>query len=347
MIRATSDLSAAARDGFSAIIDVRSPSEFAQDHVPGAINLPVLDDAERAEVGTLYVQTSRFLARRVGAAKVARNIAAHLEGALADGRKDFRPLVYCWRGGMRSNAMATVLGQVGWHTAVLEGGYRTWRRQVVAQLHAAAPLAYRICLVDGPTGSGKTALLGALKDLGEQVIDLEDLAGHRGSLFGATEAGQPQQKLFESRLMDRLDRADPSRPLVLEAESSRIGNLAIPQALWLAMAAASRVRLAAAPATRVRHILDHYGWIASDRPALCAAIDRLPSHHSKARKAEWKAWVEAGALEPLVAGLIADHYDPSYQRSMQRREGHLLGEVRVDAGLDAAARAVAELVRDA
>jgi tRNA 2-selenouridine synthase len=345
MIRATSDLSPAARDGFSAIIDVRSPSEFAEDHVPGAINLPVLDDAERAEVGTLYVQTSRFLARRVGAAKVARNIAAHLEGALADKPKDFRPLVYCWRGGMRSNAFATVLGQVGWHTAVLEGGYRSWRRQVVARLHAAEPLAHRICLIDGPTGAGKTALLGELARLGEQVIDLEALAGHRGSLFGATEAGQPRQKLFESLLLDRLDRADPARPLVLEAESSRIGNLAIPQALWLAMAAAPRVRLSADPALRVRHILDHYGWIASERAALIAAIDRLPSHHSKARKAEWAALAEVGELEPLVAGLIAEHYDPAYSRSMARREGGVLGIVEVSNGdaLGAAARAAAQL----
>lgn len=345
MIRATADLSPGARDAFSAIIDVRSPSEFAADHVPGAINLPVLDDAERAEVGTLYVQTSRFLARRVGAAKVARNIARHLEEALADRPKDFRPLIYCWRGGMRSNAMATVLGQVGWHTAVLEGGYRTWRRQVVARLHAAGPLAHRVCLIDGPTGAGKTALLGALAALGEQAIDLEALAGHRGSLFGATPGGQPGQKLFESLLMDRLDRADPARPLFLEAESSRIGNLAIPQALWLAMAAAPRIRLAADPAVRVRHILDHYGWIASDRAALLAAIDRLPSHHSKARKADWKALAEAGALEPLVAGLIAEHYDPAYARSMARRGGVTLGSVELSTGeaLEAAARSAVRL----
>lgn len=345
MTAKTSDLSPVARDGFSAIIDVRSPSEFAQDHVPGAINLPVLNDAERAEVGTLYVQTSRFLARRVGAAKVARNIAAHLEGALADSRKDFRPLVYCWRGGMRSNAMATVLGQVGWRTAVLEGGYRSWRRQVVARLHAAEPLAHRICLIDGPTGAGKTALLGALSAQGEQVIDLEALAGHRGSLFGATAGGQPGQKLFESLLMDMLDRADPARTLFLEAESSRIGNLVIPQALWLAMAAAPRVQLEADLPVRVRHILDHYSWIASDRPALLDAIDRLPSHHSKVRKTDWKAMAEAGELESLVAGLITDHYDPAYARGMTRRKVPVLGKVSLSGpeALAGAAHAAADL----
>jgi tRNA 2-selenouridine synthase len=349
MIRAVSDLSPAARDSFSAIIDVRSPSEFAQDHIPGAINLPVLDDAERAEVGTLYVQTSRFLARRVGAAKVARNIAAHLDGALADRSRDFRPLVYCWRGGMRSNALATVLGQVGWHTAVLEGGYRSWRRHVVGLLHAAEPVTNAIRLLDGPTGVGKTALLEAMASMGEQAIDLEGLAGHRGSLFGAMAGGQPSQKLFESRLADQLDRLDPAQPLFLEAESSRIGQLSVPHALWLAMAEAPRIRLAAEPGIRVRHILTHYGWIASDPAALSEAIARLPNHHSKARKAEWQALAAAGALEPLVAGLIAEHYDPAYARSMERRAGAVLGTVALSGGdaLEAAARAVAKLAVEA
>jgi tRNA 2-selenouridine synthase len=349
MIRAVQDLSPSARDGFSAIIDVRSPSEFAQDHMPGAINLAVLDDAERAEVGTLYVQTSRFLARRVGAAKVARNIAAHLDGALADRPKDFRPLIYCWRGGMRSNAMATVLGQVGWPVAVLEGGYRSWRRHVVGRLHAAEPLPNAIRLLDGPTGVGKTALLEALADMGEQAIDLEGLAGHRGSLFGATAGGQPSQKLFESRLADQLDRLDPARPLFLEAESSRIGQLSVPQALWLAMADAPRIRLVAASEVRVRHILDRYGWIASDPAALSDAIARLPSHHSKPRKAEWQAQAAAGELDLLVAGLIADHYDPAYARSMGRRAGAVLGTVALSGSdaLEEAARKAVNLVAEA
>jgi tRNA 2-selenouridine synthase len=345
MIRALKDLSPAARDGFSLLIDVRSPAEYALDHVPGAINLPVLDDAERAEVGTIYVQTSRFLARRIGAAKVARNIARHLDGLLSDQPRDFRPLIYCWRGGMRSNAFATVLGQVGWPVAVLDGGYRSWRRHVVGRLHAAEPVPNPIRLLDGPTGVGKTAVLEALAGAGEQAIDLEGLAGHRGSLFGAMAGGQPSQKLFESRLLDQLDRLDPARPLFLEAESSRIGGLSVPQALWLAMADAPRLRLVAKPEVRVQHILQRYGWIASDPAALADAIRRLPSHHSKDRKAEWLVLAEAGNLQPLVAGLIAEHYDPAYARSMARRAGTLLGEIRLTAETDpaAVARTAADL----
>ena len=237
MIRRTTDVGLAARQGFDAVIDVRSPGEFAQDHLPGAINLPVLDDAQRAVVGTEYVQGSKFRARRQGAALVARNIAEHLERALADRDGGFRPLVHCWRGGQRSGAMAAVMDQVGWTVTVLDGGYMTWRRAVTAALYDT-PLAHRLVLLDGPTGAGKTEVLARLAARGVQTLDLEGLANHRGSLFGALPGGQPSQKLFESRLFDALEHLDPARPVVVEAESSRIGARVIPPALWTAMTAA-------------------------------------------------------------------------------------------------------------
>lgn len=209
---------------FDAIIDVRSPGEFAEDHVPGAENLPVLDDAERAQVGTIYVQESRFLARRIGAAHVARNIARHLETALADRPASFRPLIYCWRGGQRSNAMATILSQVGWPVSLLVGGYKTYRRVVQARLYDGEA-ALRFVLLDGHTGSAKTEILGRLAARGAKVLDLEGLAEHRGSLFGALAGrSQPSQKLFESRLIQALDRLDPGLPIIVEAESSKIGR---------------------------------------------------------------------------------------------------------------------------
>lgn len=310
------DLSPAARDRHHLVIDVRSPGEFAADHIPGAVNLPVLSDDERAEVGALYVQTSRFLARRRGAALIAANIAGHLGfPPLAAAPPDFRPLVYCWRGGQRSGAMAAILGQIGWPVSQLDGGYKLWRARVVAALHAAAPVAHRLVLIDGPTGSGKTGLLAALAARGHQTLCLETLAAHRGSLFGGTGAEQPGQRLFETRLMDALDRADPARPLLLEAESSRIGSRAVPSALWSAMRAAPRIHLVSPIALRARHILGTYTDIAAKEADLCAAIARLPSHHSSKTKAHWADLVAAGELAELVRALLEAHYDPAYARS--------------------------------
>ncbi|HWE98359.1 MAG TPA: tRNA 2-selenouridine(34) synthase MnmH [Caulobacteraceae bacterium] len=314
--------------GFEAILDVRSPAEFAQDHVPGAMNLPVLDDAERAMIGTLYVQESRFRARREGAALVARNIARHLENGLAGRAASFAPLVYCWRGGQRSHAMATVLDQVGWRPTLIAGGYRTWRRQVNGALYDT-DLAHRLVLLDGPTGLAKTAILAAVGDAGGQIIDLEGLAAHRGSLFGAYPGRpQPSQKMFESRLFAILAAADPARPILVEAESSKIGEIVNPPALWKAMQAAPRIVLDAPALARARYLLEAYGDITHDRDALDAIIARLPRHHGKDRREAWRALVAAGELETLALELMAEHYDPAYARS-----GAGEGERRVLAGL--------------
>lgn len=334
MIRRTADLSPVARDGFDAIIDVRSPAEFAFDHIPRSINLPVLDDAQRTAVGTEYVQGSKFLARRMGAVLVARNIAAHLEGALAERGGGFRPLVYCWRGGQRSGAMVTVMDQIGWPVTVLDGGYQTWRRQVKAALYDT-PLPSRLVLLDGPTGAGKTALLTALSARGAQTLDLEALAAHRGSLFGALPGGQPSQKAFETRLHDALSRFDPARPVVVEAESSKIGARVIPPSLWSAMAEAPVIRLDAPVAVRAARTVRDYAAFAADAAALDEALARLPRHHSKETLKGWRALAAAGDLERLAEALIVAHYDPAYRRAGPRREDPA-AVVRIDA-LDGAA----------
>jgi tRNA 2-selenouridine synthase len=309
---------AAALAPFDAIIDVRSPSEFAEDHVPGAISLPVLDDAERAEVGTIYVQDSRFRARRVGAALVARNVARHLETALADKPGGFRPLIYCWRGGQRSGAMATILAQVGWRTAVLAGGYKTYRRHVQARLYDDAP-ALRLVLIDGRTGSGKTEMLGRLAARGVQTLDLEALAEHRGSVFGALGRPQPSQKLFESRLLAALEALDPGRPVVVEAEASKIGDRMVPPMLWRAMEAAPRIALAAPAAARAERLAGEYADVVADRAAFEAALLRLPVHISRQKLADWRDLADAGELERLAAGLIEAHYDPAYDRAARKQ----------------------------
>lgn len=346
MIRRTTDLSAAARAGFDAIIDVRSPAEFAEDHIPGAINLPVLDDIERAEIGTIYVQSSKFLARRIGAAKVARNIAAHLDGALKDRDGGFRPLVHCWRGGQRSGAMVAVMDQIGWPVTVLDGGYMTWRRKVQTTLYGEA--AWSVVLLDGGTGSGKTALLGRLAERGVQTLDLEGLAGHRGSLFGATGHAQPSQKLFESRLYEALERLDPTRPVVVEAESSRIGARTVPPALWAAMGRAAVVELDAPVEARAAFSARVYADIAADVAALETALGRLPPHHSRETVAGWKAMARDGRTLDLAAALIAGHYDPAYRRMSARRDRPVIGRVEMSAvsaaELDRAADAIAEIL---
>jgi tRNA 2-selenouridine synthase len=339
VIRTTSDVSAAALAAHDAVIDVRSPGEFAQDHLPGAINLPVLTDAERVEIGTEYVQGSKFLARRRGAALVARNIVAHLEGALADRPAGFRPLVHCWRGGQRSHALATVMDQVGWPVTVLEGGYRTWRRAVVEALYDR-PLALTLILLDGPTGCGKTALLGHLAARGIQTLDLEALANHRGSLFGAMPGGQPPQKLFESRLFAALAAVDPARPVVVEAESSKVGARVLPKMLWAAMLVAPVVEIETSLDARVAHTLSQYADIAAAPGALDLALSRLPRHHAKSTVTEWRRMALDGDLPSLVAELMVQHYDPAYARAARDRAS----AARVAAAdLDAVAAAVLAL----
>ncbi len=336
--------------GFDAVIDVRSPAEFAEDHVPGALNLPVLDNDERARVGTLYVQESRFLARRIGAALVARNVARHLETALADKPVDFKPLIYCWRGGQRSNAMAVILSQIGWRTVVLGGGYRTYRRRVQARLYDE-PLGLDLVLLDGGTGSGKTAVLHALAAAGVQTLDLEALAEHRGSLFGGWPGQvQPAQKLFESRLLAAIEALDPARPVVVEAESHKVGDRMLPPGLWQAMALAPRIELQAPRAARAGYLVSAYADITYDRPALLDAVARLPIHIGRTDRETLVAMIDAGDDLGLAEALMALHYDPAYARSSRKDERPRLGFVKMEAldaaSIVAAAEAVARLVDD-
>lgn len=314
----TNDLSAAGLERFDAIIDVRSPSEFAEDHLPGAINLPVLDDAERARVGTHYTQVSVFEARRMGAALVSRNIARHLETALADKPKQFRPLVYCWRGGMRSQSMALVLASVGWKPMLIEGGYRTWRRQVV-EAQEAVDLP-RLIVLDGQTGTAKTAILHALAEAGEQVIDLEGLARHRGSIFGDFPGtGQPSQKGFETSLHTITRTLDPGRPVYVEAESRQVGKRRIPPGLWAAMQTAPRLVIRAPVNARADYLVTAYPDLLADGTKLMDAINGLRPFHPKSRIEDWLSRASEGNWTELAAELVTEHYDPAYDRARKRQ----------------------------
>lgn len=303
---------------FDAILDARSPAEFAEDHVPGALSLPVLDDTERAQVGTIYKQVGTFQARRLGAALVARNIARHLEAVLADRPRDWRPLVYCWRGGKRSAALAHVLREVGWDAQTLDGGYRAYRRGVVEQL-ATLPRGIRFRVVHGATGSGKSRLLGALARAGAQVLDLEELAAHRGSVLGdLPDRPQPTQKLFESHLYAELAALDRARPVYVEGESRKIGQLQVPQALIETMRESECVLLEAATAARVALLMEEYRHFFANPAALGAQLDCLLRLHGRERVESWKALAARAAWEQLVERLLEEHYDPAYRRSAQR-----------------------------
>lgn len=305
---------------FDDVIDVRSPAEFAEDHMPGAISLPVLDNDERARVGTIYKQQDPFSARKIGAALVSRNAARHIEGPLADRTGGWRPLVYCWRGGQRSGSFASILQQIGWRADTVQGGYKAYRRLVVALLHDD-PLPFRPILIDGNTGTAKTRLLSHLQDQGAQVIDLEGLAEHRGSLFGGLNGPQPAQKMFESRLAAALTALDPARPVYLEAESNKIGDLLIPGSLWKAMLAAPRVQISAPLDARARHLIDTYAELTAMPEAIAAIIEKLRPYHAADQIDAWQAQARNADFAPLAAELMRLHYDPRYAKSAARRSG--------------------------
>lgn len=301
---------------FEEVIDVRSPGEYAEDHIPGAINLPVLNDDERARVGTLYKQVSSFEAKKVGAALVSRNIAHHLESYLADKPKSYRPLVYCWRGGSRSGSLTHILQKIGFGATQLDGGYKAYRRHVIAELaKLPAQLTYRV--VCGPTGSGKSRLLQALAEEGLQVLDLEVLAAHRGSLLGALpDQAQPTQKSFESAVWLALTQFDPARPVFVESESKKIGALRVPEALITSMRASPCVRLEVPLAARVQLLIEDYAHYLDDASAINSQLSRLVALRGNDTVQAWHELANRQAWDELVAALLEQHYDPAYLRSL-------------------------------
>jgi tRNA 2-selenouridine synthase len=303
---------------FDDVIDVRSESEFAEDHIPGAISCPVLTDAERAEVGTMDRQQSSFEARRRGAAFVSRNIAHHLETRFADKTKTWRPLVYCWRGGNRSAAMTHILGRVGWQARQLEGGYRSFRRAVIAELDQL-PQQYSFRVICGTTGSGKSRLLQQLSAVGAQVLDLEALAHHRGSVLGGLPSmPQPSQKTFETRIWWALRCFETARTVFIESESRKVGELRVPDRLLASMRTAECIRLDLPLDSRIRLLREEYAHFESDPGTLYAQLDCLVPLHGHEKVAQWKSLAEAGRWDEMVDRLLVEHYDPAYLKSIER-----------------------------
>jgi tRNA 2-selenouridine synthase len=309
-----SSLSDLLSHGFDSVIDVRSPAEFAIDHIPGAINMPAMSNEERARVGTIYKQVSPFDARKIGAAIVARNVAGHLDCALADKPGSWRPLVYCWRGGQRSGSVATILSQIGWRTDTIAGGYQSFRRLVHGAVYET-PLQARVVLLDGYTGTAKTETLLRLAERGVQVIDLEGLARHRGSMLGGMAEAQPDQKAFETGIASILARIDPTRPILIEAESNKIGRRTIPPSLWAAMCIAPRIEIAAPVAARGRYLARAYAEVTANADRLVRLMTPLRAFRGHEVVDGWIARLTAGDHEGLARAMIEQHYDPAYAKS--------------------------------
>ncbi len=314
---------------FDAVIDARSEDEYALDHLPGAVNWPTLDNEERRSIGTLYVQVNPFEARKRGAAMAARNIAAHIERELLNKAKDWRPLAYCWRGGQRSGSLSLVLSQIGFRVTLLEGGYKAFRAALLQDIpRLVRTLDWRV--ICGTTGSGKTRLLQALAAEGAQVMDLEALANHRSSVLGAIPGlAQPSQKRFDTLVWQTLRQLNPARPVFIESESKKVGNVAVPPSLVDAMRASACLNLVLPDDERVALLMEDYDFFVRDAELFCERLQVLTALLGKAMVGQWQASVRAGNTQPVVRELLERHYDPVYLQSMGRNFEQFAGAQQI------------------
>ncbi|MES2361059.1 MAG: tRNA 2-selenouridine(34) synthase MnmH [Pseudomonadota bacterium] len=303
---------------FSSVIDARSEGEYAEDHLPGALNWPSLNDEERSIVGTHYKQISAFEARKLGASMVANNIAGHIRREVLDKPREWQPLVYCWRGGKRSGSLALILDQIGFNVTIIEGGYKAFRAALVADLtQLAARYSYRV--ICGTTGSGKTRLLQALQAQGAQVLDLEALANHRSSVLGMIPGlAQPTQKAFDRLIWAALRGFDPARPVYIESESKKVGNVAIPEGLIIAMRSAPCLQLDLSEDERVALLLEDYDFFVRDIDLFCERLEALVQARGKETVRDWQARSRSGDVAGVVRELLVKHYDPVYLQSIKR-----------------------------
>ena len=305
------------RPDFNCIIDVRSPAEFLEDHISGAINCPVLNNEERNQVGTIYKQVNPFTARKHGASIVSRNISQHIE-QFSCHEKDWRPLLYCWRGGQRSRSLGLVMQEIGWPVALLDGGYKAYRRKVQTSLETLLE-RLNLIVLSGPTGCGKTEILARLEEQGQQVVDLEGLAQHRGSILGQDpNQPQPSQKFFESLLYDTLSRLDLKRPIWMESESSKIGDIHLPKSLCQGLMRSTAIALRCERSKRAQYLLNYYSHLTKNQLQTQNLIKRLEFRHGKKQIGTWLELIKNDHWIDLSASLLELHYDPAYERSQQR-----------------------------
>ena len=309
---------------YDTIIDVRSPSEFNEDHIPGAINLPVLDDEERKKIGIIYKKKSPFEAKVLGSSLVTKNISEFLIKNFKNKNGAWKPLVYCWRGGQRSKALCLIMREIGWRVNQLEGGYKYYRSDITKKLQKLSP-KLKIILISGKTGTGKTKLLNEIKLNNGQTLDLEGIACHKGSLLGKDlNNNQPSQKLFESLLYDALKNINLRKNIYLEAESSKIGNLHIPQPLWKKMLSSKKINIETTFESRVKFLLNDYKYAQLDNNFFKPLINGLKRRLSKKIIAEWKQHIKNKDWKQLTESLLTNHYDPAYISNYEKKNQKII-----------------------
>ena len=306
--------------GNHAVIDVRSPAEFQRGHIPSAINVPLFDDQERARIGTLYKDQGRDEAVLTGLEIVGPKMRWLVEETQrAAANRDI--LVHCWRGGMRSASVGWLLEQAGMAPKVLNGGYKAFRRQA----HAAFDADWTMLILSGMTGAGKTPLLYEIAALGEQLVDLEGLAHHRGSSFGGIGLpDQPTCEQFENNLFLRLRELDSELPIWLEDESASIGKVRVPDAFWGRMRQSPAIFIDVDRGRRAKNLVVEYGKL--DQQLLIEATQRLEKKLGGLRTQEAIALLEQNDMEAVALRLL-EYYDKTYRHAADKRprdEVHLL-----------------------
>jgi tRNA 2-selenouridine synthase len=312
---------------FDTIIDVRSPLEFAEDHIVGAINCPVLSDLERQKVGTIYKKESSFKAKIIGSSLTAKNIAFHIENNFMEKKGSWQPLIYCWRGGQRSKAFSIVLSEVGWRTNQLKGGYKEYRNQVINFLDNIGP-KLKITLISGKTGSAKTKILKSIENEGGQILDLEGLANHKGSLLGKIpDLIQPSQKFFESLIFNKIQNLNLKDKIYIEAESSKIGNIHIPKSIWKKMINSPRIEISANVELRAKFLVSDYDYMCNDPTLINPIIKGLKNRLSKKLFDEWTNLIDRKKWFDLTKSFLENHYDPSYSSNTIKNDRKVIKKI--------------------
>ena len=315
------------------LVDARTPLEFSEDHIPGAINVPLLTNEERVEIGTLYKQQGAHIARIRGLELTAARfpaIVAEIAAAAAG-----RPiLVYCWRGGLRSKTIATILELTGYPVQQLTGGYKAFRNHVSAQFEAFRPPGPLVVL-HGMTGIGKTTLLNLLTNRGESVVDLEGLAEHRGSAFGSLGLSQENltQKRFETLVWDAFRKLPANRPVFIEGESRRIGRMTLPGNLYDVMQESFKVWCSASLETRVSRLTEEYGLKVYE-DGLKTALEKIKKKLGGVKYAEIAGYLERWEMEPFMTELIVSYYDQLYYKVREWQEDMTLSLEDFDAAAE-------------